>query len=158
MNPIDISPAARPAGNHDGLGYLRHGTGPERVMVLHDWLGDATNYAAALPYLDETAFTYVFVDLRGYGASRHLSGTYTIDEISADCLALADRLGWQRFHVIGHSMTGMATQRIAADAPSRIKRAIAVCPVSAASNRLGDDARAFFASTTVDDDAFRRLV
>ncbi|MCA8431183.1 alpha/beta fold hydrolase [Burkholderia seminalis] len=157
MNPIDTS-SARPTGNHDGLGYLRHGAGPECVMVLHDWLGDHTNYTATLPYLDETAFTYVFVDLRGYGASRHLTGACTVDEISADCLALADRLGWQRFHVIGHSMTGMATQRLAADAPSRIKSAIAVCPVSAAGNRLGADARAFFASTTVDDDAFRRLV
>ncbi|MCA8093966.1 alpha/beta hydrolase [Burkholderia anthina] len=120
--------------------YLQHGTGPECVMVLHDWLGDHPNYAALLPYLDETAFTYVFADLRGYGRSIHLSGTCTIDEIAADCLALADQLGCQRFHVVGHSMTGMATQRIAADAPSRIKSAIAVCPVSAAGNRLNDDA------------------
>lgn len=151
-----IAPLA--SGPNGGLGYLQHGTGPECVMVLHDWLGDRTNYTALLPYLDEAAFTYVFVDLRGYGESIHLSGACTVDEISADCLALADRLGWQRFHVIGHSMTGMATQRLAADAPSRIRSAIAVCPVSAAGNRLNDDARAFFASTTVDDDAFRRLV
>ncbi|RQS86605.1 alpha/beta hydrolase, partial [Burkholderia seminalis] len=41
MNPIDTS-SARPTGNHDGLGYLRHGAGPECVMVLHDWLGDHT--------------------------------------------------------------------------------------------------------------------
>ncbi|KVH37683.1 alpha/beta hydrolase [Burkholderia cepacia] len=154
MNGIDTLAS----GPNGGLGYLRHGTGPECVMVLHDWLGDHTNYAALLPYLDDTAFTYVFADLRGYGRSRHLSGTYTVDEIAADCLALADQLGWQHFHIVGHSMTGMATQRLAADAPARIKRAIAVCPVSAAGNRLDDDARAFFASTAVDDEAFRRLV
>ncbi|MBM2771462.1 alpha/beta fold hydrolase [Burkholderia anthina] len=151
-------PLITPLVSRPGLGYLQHGTGPECVLVLHDWLGDHTNYAALLPYLDETAFTYVFADLRGYGRSIHLSGTCTIDEIAADCVALADRLGWQRFHVVGHSMTGMATQRIAADAPSRIKSAIAVCPVSAAGNRLSDDARACFASTAVDDDALRRLV
>ncbi|OXI81919.1 alpha/beta hydrolase [Burkholderia sp. AU33423] len=154
MNRIDTL-ASSP---NSGLGYLRHGTGPECVMVLHDWLGDHTNYAALLPCLDEAAFTYVLVDLRGYGESIHLTGACTVDEISADCLALADRLGWPRFHVIGHSMTGMVTQRLAADAPSRIRSAIAVCPVSAAGNRLNDDARAFFASTTVNDDAFLRLV
>ncbi|CAB3751901.1 alpha/beta hydrolase [Burkholderia sp. MSh2] len=156
MNRIDTL-ASRPANGHDGLGYLQYGTGPACVMVLHDWLGDRTNYAALLPYLDDAAFTYVFVDLRGYGESAHLTGAYTVAEISADCLALANRLGWQRFHVIGHSMTGMATQRLAADAPERILSAIAVCPMSAAGNRLNDDARAFFASTTVDDDALRRL-
>ncbi|WP_232437253.1 alpha/beta fold hydrolase [Burkholderia ubonensis] len=56
-----------------------------------------------------------------------------------------------------HSMTGMITQRIAADAPSRVTSAIVVCPVSAAGNQLSPDAPAFFASTIEDDDALRRL-
>jgi 3-oxoadipate enol-lactonase len=114
-----------------GLGYVQHGTGPERVLVMHDWLGDHTNYDSVMPYLDGAAFTYVFVDLRGYGKSIHMRGDYTVQEIAADCLKLADRLGWHRFHLIGHSMTGMATQRIAADAPDRIKSAIAVCSFQA---------------------------
>lgn len=139
------------------LGYVRHGQGPEPVLVLHDWLGDHRNYDAVLPYLDGSAFTYVFADLRGYGESIELTGACSVEEIAADCLALADRLGWSRFHLIGHSMTGMAVQRIAADAPARIKRAVAVCPVSAAGNRLDADAKAFFASTAENDDALRRL-
>lgn len=139
------------------LGYARHGNGPERVLVLHDWLGDHRNYDAVLPYLDGSAFTYVFADLRGYGKSIALTGACSVEEIAADCLALADRLGWPRFHLIGHSMTGMAVQRIAADAPARIQRAVAVCPVSAAGNRLDADAKAFFASTAENDDALRRL-
>lgn len=140
------------------LGYVQHGTGPEHVLVMHDWLGDHTTYDAVLPYLDGTAFTYVFADLRGYGKSMASAGRYTIEEISADCLQLADRLGWSRFHLIGHSMTGMATQRIAADAPARIKSAVAVCPISAAGNRLNDEAKAFFASTAENDEALRRLI
>lgn len=140
------------------LGFVRHGHGPEPVLVLHDWLGDHGNYAAMTPYLDGDACTYVFADLRGYGLSRHLTGACTVDEIAADCLALADHLGWPRFNVLGHSMTGMVTQRLAANAPDRIKRAIAVCPVSAAGNRLGPDAYAFFASTAHDDEAFCRLM
>ncbi|WP_269501154.1 hypothetical protein [Burkholderia sp. IMCC1007] len=59
--------------------------------VKHDRLGNHGNYTALLPNLDDTVFTYVFADLRGL----------------------------RRFHVVGHSMTGMATQRISADAPSR---------------------------------------
>ena len=141
-----------------GLGHVRHGTGPECVLVMHDWLGDHTNYDPVRPYLDGDAFTYVFVDLRGYGNSIGMRGCYTVKEIARDCLDLADRLGWQRFHLIGHSMTGLATQRIAADAPQRIKSVVAVCPVSAAGNRLSEDARGFFASTGENDDAFRRLV
>ena len=59
---------------------------------------------------------------------------------------------------MGHSMTGMATQRLAADAPARIKSAIAVCPISAAGNRLDEAALTFFASAMENDDAFRRLI
>ncbi|VVE62807.1 alpha/beta hydrolase [Pandoraea anapnoica] len=140
------------------LGHARYGDGPAPVLVMHDWLGDHTSFDAAMPWLDGRAFTYVFVDLRGYGLSIDLTGDYTVNEIAADCLRLADHLGWQRFHVIGHSMTGMVTQRLAVDAPSRIASAVAVCPVSATGNRLNPEALAFFSSTTNDDAALRRLL
>ncbi|MQR02447.1 alpha/beta fold hydrolase [Glaciimonas sp. GS1] len=142
----------------EGLGYTQHGTGPECVLVLHDWLGDHTSYDSVIPYLDGAMFTYVFADLRGYGKSFHITGNYTVQEIAADCLKLADSLGWQHFHLMGHSMTGMAVQRIAADAPSRIKSVVAVCPISAAGNQMNDEALNFFASTGESDDNFRRLI
>lgn len=140
------------------LGHTLHGSGPEPVLVLHDWNGDHGNYDPVLPYLDGAAFTYAFADLRGYGRSRHLAGTCTLAEIAADCLRLADRLGWERFHILGHSMTGMATQRLALDAPARIKSAVAVCPMSAAGSPAPAEALAFFAATAHDDEAFRRLI
>jgi pimeloyl-ACP methyl ester carboxylesterase len=140
------------------LGFTTHGTGPEGVLVLHDWMGDSCNYDPMRPWLDGAAFTYAFADLRGYGASRAIPGEYSVREIAGDCLALADRLGWARFHIVGHSMTGMVTERLAVDAPGRIKSAAAVCPVSAAGNKLDAATKAFFGSTTRDDAAFRRLI
>lgn len=154
MSQNNLSDKAAPAS----IAYTQHGTGPERVLVMHDWNGDHTTYDPVIPYLDGAAFTYIFVDLRGYGKSRHIVGEYSVKEISRDCLEVADKLGWQRFHVIGHSMTGMATQRIAVDAPSRIKSAIAVCPMSAAGSPADEEALRFFSSTTENDDAFRRLI
>ena len=140
------------------IGYTLNGTGPEHVLALHDWNGDHSNYDPILPYLDRATFTYAFADLRGYGKSKTMTGAYTVEEISRDCLRLVDTLGWQRFHVLGHSMAGMAVQRIAADATARIKSAIAVCPMSAAGSPAPPEAIQFFASTTTDDDAFRRLI
>lgn len=145
------------AASGDTLGYTRMGAGSVQVLVLHDWLGDHSNYDTLMPWLDGQAFTYVFADLRGYGQSIALSGECTVEEVAGDCLRLADALGWTCFHVIGHSMTGMITQRLAADAPARIASAIAVCPVSAAGNRLTPEAHAFFASTIDNDAALARL-
>lgn len=143
---------------HPLLHFDLHGDGPEHVLVLHDWNGDSTNYDPMRTYLDASRFTYAFVDLRGYGGSRQLRGAYDVGEISADCRNVADALGWERFHVIGHSMTGMATQRIALDAPGRVRSAVAICPISAAGSKLDSATREFFASTTHDDGRFIALL
>jgi len=140
------------------IGYTCLGSGPEHVLVMHDWNGDHTNYDPVIPYLDGETFTYAFVDLRGYGKSKDIAGKYTVAEVAADCLAVVDELGWPRFHVIGHSMTGMATQRIALDLGSRVASAIAVCPVSAAGMPMDDATWDFFSGATQDDDAFRGLM
>ncbi|RZJ01748.1 MAG: alpha/beta hydrolase [Brevundimonas sp.] len=140
------------------LAHQLLGSGPGRVLVLHDWNGDHASYHPMWPCLDGERFTYAFVDLRGYGASRDLAGQYTVEEVAADAFAVADHLGWARFHLIGHSMTGVAVQRMAVDAPTRIASVVALCPMSAAGSPAPAEARDFFVSTTTDDDAFRRLL
>jgi len=117
------------------LGYTTHGQGSEKVLLLHHWMGDATSYDPLIPYLNQDRYTYVFADVRGYGSSQHLSGAYSVDEVAADAFDLADSLGWTDFHVIGHSMSGMAVQRMLVDdwisGAKRITSAVGITPVSA---------------------------
>ena len=131
--PIAVSPAA--SQNTPILGHSHYGQGREKVMVFHDWMGDSANYEPLIPYLDPRPYTYVFADVRGYGKSRHLAGDYSVDEVAADAFRLADKLDWHRFHLIGHSMTGMVVQRMALDdwtsGAKRLKRVVAITPVSA---------------------------
>jgi 3-oxoadipate enol-lactonase len=116
------------------LGYSVYGQGSEKVMVFHDWMGDTTNYQPVIPYLDPNTFTYVFAEVRGYGRSRHLKGDYTVEEVAGDAFHLADHLGWERFHLVGHSMTGMAVQRMAINdwnERKRLKSIVMITPVTA---------------------------
>lgn len=117
------------------LVFESHGTGPEKVLVLHSWMGDSKSFDAIKPYLDTKTFTYIFANLRGYGGSKSITGEYTVEEVSADVLHLADQLGWKRFHVIGHSMSGMVVQRLIIDdarqSACRIKSAVGITPVTA---------------------------
>ncbi|HYE57247.1 MAG TPA: alpha/beta fold hydrolase [Rhodothermales bacterium] len=128
------------------------------MPVLHDWNGDGSGYRPMLPFLDPERFTYVFADLRGYGRSRHPAGAHTLAEVSWDCLRLAGALGWDGFSVVGHSMTGMVTQRLATDAPDRIAAAVALCPLSAAGSPADAAGLAFLARTVAEDDALRGLL
>lgn len=109
--------------------FHRVGTGPHPVLVLHGWFGDAHAFAPIEPWLSGEMFTYVFMDYRGYGGMRDVRGTYTIDEIATDALALMDHLGYARFSLAGHSMGGMALERIAVRAPERVCALVAIAPV-----------------------------
>lgn len=140
------SPATK-AADQAILGHDVFGSGPEKVIVLHDWMGDAANYDPMKPYLDGEAFTFVFADVRGYGRSKAMQGDYAASEIARDTLALADALGFERFHVIGHSMNGMSVQRLAIDdwtgGAKRLKSVVAITPVTADGYPASDEDREF---------------
>lgn len=140
------------------IGHVVFGSGVEPVLVLHDWHADHSNYDPVLPYLDGTAFRYLFADLRGYGLSAAVEGEYSLSEAVNDCIQLMDREACPTFHVVGHSMSGMNAQRLLASHTARIKSAVFVCPTSAAGMQIDDATREFFASTTTDDERFCRLL
>ncbi|MGE5515626.1 MAG: alpha/beta fold hydrolase [Bacteroidota bacterium] len=140
------------------LGHTTVGNGPEAVIVLHEWLGDHGNYDGAVPYLSGAGATYVFADLRGYGLSSAMAGRYDITEAADDALALMDALGHQRFHVVGHSMSGMIAQYLAATRPDRVKSVVVISPVPATGFKADAAAMAKLRAVITDDDALRAAV
>ena len=139
-------------------GYELIGSGPSKVMVLHGIFGDHSIWSPTYPLLDREQFTYAFMDYRGYGASRAMAGTHTMREISADAIALADSLGWEKFSVVGHSMGGMAAQRVAVDAGQRIACVVGVTPVPACGVAFPGEVRALFEAAARDDGAARMVI
>lgn len=75
-------------------GFRSRGWGVTKTILIHDWISDSSNYEPMIPSLDPSQGQWVFMDLRGYGLSRGLPGTFQIDETADDVLALADHLGW----------------------------------------------------------------
>lgn len=109
--------------------FHRVGHGPHHVLVLHGWFGDAHAFEPIEPWLSTAQFSYVFMDYRGYGGMRAVPGTYSIDEIAHDALALADMLDWTDFSLVGHSMGGMVAEKIAALVSRRVRALLALAPV-----------------------------
>lgn len=141
------------ADNAPAIGHEVIGGGPAKVLVLHGWFGDHGIWAPTYPFLDRERFSYAFMDMRGYGDSRALTGEYTMAEIAADALALAEGLGWERFSVVGHSMGGMAAQRLAVAAPTRVTALVGVTPVPASGVPFPPEIRALFQAARSDDQA-----
>src|SRR6266852_5380416 len=111
--------------------HKKIGNGPIKVAVIPGWFGDHRAFETMFDFLDVKRFTYAFVDIRGYGNSRDEAGDYTMTEIAADTIALADTLGWSNFHVVGHSMGGKAAQKVAMDGGNRVSSIVAITPVPA---------------------------
>lgn len=127
------------------IAYRLVGNGPEKLLVLHGWLTGHSIFAPMMPWLDPDRFTVAFADLRGYEGSADLRGDYTIDEIGEDAVALADALGWDRFHLLGHFMGGMAAQFLAMAARERLKSIVLLAPVPACGLPLDEESRDLFA-------------
>jgi len=140
------------------LGYNTFGSGPRMVIALHGWFGDEQAFRPLYRALDPDATTWICPAYRGYGASKHLDGAYTVDQIAKDVIALADHLKIDTFSLVGHSMGGMAAQRVLADAPSRVEKLVAVAPVPASGVALDDATYAVFESAVSNPDAARRIV
>ncbi|MGW1722055.1 alpha/beta fold hydrolase [Streptomyces sp. NPDC002306] len=139
------------------LPHELHGDGAHKVFAVHGWFANRSAYAAVLPDLDRVSFQYALVDLRGYGLAKEAVGSYTTAEAALDLVALADRLGWERFSVVGHSMGGTVGQRLLAVAPHRLRRLVGVSPVPASGMALPPEQWALFADAA-DSPANRRAI
>lgn len=133
------------------LKYETTGSGPNKVLVTHNWMATIRSYDAIRPFLDEATFTFAFVDMRGYGLNKGVQGTHTAAEAAADLIGVADALDWEQFHVVGHSMSGMIAQRVCVDAPTRVRSLVAITPVTAAGMPLDDAGRQMFTAAATAD-------
>ena len=98
------------------------GEGGRPVLLVHGFTADRGEVASIMPALARRGWHAAAPDLRGHGRSHHPchAEAYSFEILAADVLALADRMGWERFALVGHSMGGAVAQLIALDVPERL--------------------------------------
>ena len=111
------------------------GTGTP-VLLLHGYPETHAMWHAIAPALARQ-HTVVCADLRGYGdSSRPKSGdpaTYSKRVMAADMVQVMQRLGHERFHLIGHDRGARVAHRLARDHGERVTSlaVIDICPTLA---------------------------
>ncbi|WP_423458461.1 alpha/beta fold hydrolase [Ottowia sp. VDI28] len=138
--------------------HLIIGEGPHKVIALHGWFGHANGWGPFPQHLNGKDFSYAFMDQRGYGSMRGSGGPYTVEQIAQDALTLADRLGWKRFSLIGHSMGGVGIQKVLLAAPDRVRALVAITPVPAAGGGLDEQSWQLFSAAGTDPGARRTII
>ena len=104
---------------------VRHGGVGTPVVLLHGHPRTHTTWHRVAPLLVAAGPTVVCPDLRGYGQSSKPVTTadhapYSKRAMAADVLTLMDRLGHERFAVVGHDRGSYVASRLALDAPQAV--------------------------------------
>ncbi len=97
------------------------GNGP-LVLLLHGFPQSSAEWKAQLAALGAAGYHAVAPDQRGYspGARPEVDDAYHIDALVGDVLGLADALGAERFHLVGHDWGAIVAWHVAARHPERL--------------------------------------
>ncbi len=92
-----------------------------RVLALHGWLDNAASFVPMAEHL--SGLNLVAVDFPGHGHSDWYSAgrLYHFVDYLRPVLQAADALGWNRFHLLGHSLGGAVATLLTAGAPERVQ-------------------------------------
>jgi 3-oxoadipate enol-lactonase len=109
------------------LSYELEGPADAPVVVLASSLGTTRAMWEPQRRLLAADHRVVSFDHRGHGDSPVPSGPYSIEDLGGDALALLDALELASVSWCGISLGGMVGLWLAANAPERIERLIAIC-------------------------------
>ncbi len=92
------------------------------VLLLHGFPETKASYGAQLEALGAAGYRAVAFDQRGYspGARPAAIDAYAGPHLAADVVAVADQLGADRFHLVGHDWGGAVAWQVGGRHPERL--------------------------------------
>jgi pimeloyl-ACP methyl ester carboxylesterase len=101
--------------------FERHGDAGEPLVFIHGYCGETPDWRYQIEAFAATNRVLV-LDNRGHGKSAAPKdrSAYTIEQMASDAEALAIEVGFERYHLVGHSMGGAVAQEIALGSPGRL--------------------------------------
>ncbi|TSD40473.1 alpha/beta hydrolase [Rhodococcus sp. KBS0724] len=98
--------------------YVESGTG-DPIFLLHQTPRSSDEYRDVIPLLDNN-FRAIAMDTLGFGSSAVPTEPWTIELFAAGVLALANSLGIEKFHIVGHHTGGVIGMEVAASTPQAV--------------------------------------
>lgn len=109
--------------NGANLYYEVHGEGPETILFSHGLLWSGKMFEKQVEFF-KNKYRCVTYDHRGQGQSEVTDTGYDMENMAKDAIALIEELELEPCHMVGLSMGGFVTMRVAARRPDLLKSVI----------------------------------
>ena len=106
--------------------YVHQGLpGGDPVIFLHGYTDSWKSWQLVLDRLPGSIRAYA-LDLRGHGGSDRPKSNYSMQEMSADVVALIRVLGLRNVMLVGHSMGSLIAREVLRTLPDRVSRLVLI--------------------------------
>jgi pimeloyl-ACP methyl ester carboxylesterase len=119
ITAVKESPFQKVAVRDGALEYRVVGAG-EPVLLVHGAIFSSVGFDPLLPEAALKGYQLISYNRRGYAGSTRARVPFTMADQAADALALLDKLGIRRAHIVGHSYGGAIALQIAQNHPERV--------------------------------------
>lgn len=105
----------------DNFNYSIIGQNPkQRIVFVHGLMAFSANWRKIANFL-ESDFQSLIYDQRGHGRSFKPEQGYTPQDLAEDLNKITDELGWNSFHLVGHSMGARVAMVFAYHYPEKVR-------------------------------------
>jgi pimeloyl-ACP methyl ester carboxylesterase len=111
------------------LWYEVRGSGVP-ILFHHGYTASRVNWEPVTHLLEEH-YQVILMECRGTGESEHTLDGYTLEQYSADAVAMLDHLELERASFAGHSMGGGVGYLLGLEHPQRLDKLILMAPIPA---------------------------
>lgn len=109
------------------ISYIKEGTGEKTLLFVHGLSSNADAWSKNIAVLKKD-YTCVALDLPGYGKSSKPDASYTASYFAEVVQQFIEKLELKNIVLVGHSMGGQASIKLATMYPERIEKLILVAP------------------------------
>lgn len=100
--------------------YILGTNSEQRIVFVHGLMAFAANWRKIANKLEDR-YQCLIYDQRGHGRSMKPESGYEPEDFAEDLYKITGELGWEHFHLVGHSMGGRVAMVFAHKYPDKVK-------------------------------------
>lgn len=102
--------------------------GKDPILILHGWGSNLKRWKKVAHFLNKKGFKIILLDLPGFGKSKEPNSIWGYKEYTAFLLSFLKKLNLDKINLVGHSLGGSLSIKLASENPQLVKKLVLISP------------------------------